>query len=273
MMFDLVNPASGANNVVVTSNIGSTTLLTSSSSFSGCGQGALDGFTSANDDTTGAINPAITTVIDNCWLVLGVDGLNPGSSNGSLRDTQLIREAIIDSNGPYTPPGSYSLNGNSTGYPHMAGVMVSIAPVVATNFTRSLSDSILNGASRSATLARVAGFPRALSDAITTGASRGTTVARIIGFPRAISDSILRGASRNITVARMATYGRSLSDSIMNAASRFVRLYFSPEAPSGVAEMRSDIINSPIGLDDATYGAMRDKENDYPLGMEDQSIL
>ena len=106
--------------------------------------------------------------------------------------------------------------------------------------TRSQSDSILRGASRSITL--VKGVFRTLSDSITNSVSRFATVTRLSqnlrgltvsilnsvsrlsvlssvnSYKRVISDSIFRGASRITQVAR--GFFRSISDSIINGASR-----------------------------------------------------
>jgi hypothetical protein len=132
-----------------------------------------------------------------------------------------------------------------------------------TAFARSLSDSILTAASRSATLSRVATFKRNMTDAISNGASRlatvakgltrnisasilngasrSATVSRLFGVVRALSDSILSGASRSATLSRLVSYFRSMADAISNAASRLATL------AKGLARSLSDDIMNAEG--------------------------
>lgn len=67
------------------------------------------------------------------------------------------------------------------------------------DFTKSLSDTILNGASRSSALTR-----------------------GIFNYTKSLSDNIINGASRIVTVFKLRMIIRSFSDSIMNSKSRFV---------------------------------------------------
>jgi hypothetical protein len=87
-------------------------------------------------------------------------------------------------------------------------------------FNRALSDSMMNAASRLATVIRTGQFTRALSDSILNAASRLATVARAFVFYRNLTDNISVSAS----VTKLMSYSRSLSVLIMNGASRFVSL-------------------------------------------------
>lgn len=91
------------------------------------------------------------------------------------------------------------------------------------SYTRALSDSISNAASRSVTVARVLSASRIVSDSIAGAASRFTTVARTVSFSRAVSDAISNAAGRAITVSTgiIQNLVRALSDSMGNAAGRF----------------------------------------------------
>jgi hypothetical protein len=98
----------------------------------------------------------------------------------------------------------------------------SMGQVLANAFVKTLSDSVMNGAGRSATLSTLAAYFRSEADSIMNAASRTVTLAK--GLARSMSDTILNAASRFATVTR--TYGalRTASDSIMNAASRTATL-------------------------------------------------
>ena len=87
------------------------------------------------------------------------------------------------------------------------------------NYTRSLSDSLSYGASRTVTLSRLGTFARSASDSIMNAASRLATVMK--GQTRSLSDSIMNGASRFVSLSRLIPYSRTISVSIMNSASRF----------------------------------------------------
>lgn len=93
-----------------------------------------------------------------------------------------------------------------------------------TTYTRTFSDSITNGASRSVALTYIKGMLVSLSDSIMNGASRVLTLTRgAISYTRALTDNILNGASRVTTMIRGAiSYTRNISDSIMNGVGRYV---------------------------------------------------
>jgi hypothetical protein len=91
---------------------------------------------------------------------------------------------------------------------------------------RTVSDSIMNASSRFATISKMQGYFRTMSDSIMNGASRLTTISRLGTFARTMSDSIMNGASRFATVVRVKGFIRNLSDSIMNSASRFATIAY-----------------------------------------------
>jgi hypothetical protein len=97
---------------------------------------------------------------------------------------------------------------------------------IAQLFTRTMTDSLMNAASRSSTLARVYLAIRASSDSLMSAASRSDSLARIYLPIRALSDTMMNAASRLATVAKALI--RAMTDSIMNGASRsatIARLY------------------------------------------------
>ena len=139
-LFYIVNPATGANNIVVTMS-GSTgqRLGMCSASYTGAKQTGVpdaqnveNSFASVSSRTL-----SVTTVADNCWLVGGVMtgvGVSAGSSttirttNPSPMDYEI---RIYDSNGPRTPAGSQGLTINVSPSNGLPMIVASFAPSVA----------------------------------------------------------------------------------------------------------------------------------------------
>ena len=93
-----------------------------------------------------------------------------------------------------------------------------------TAFTKTLSDSIMNGASRSSTVARAFNGARAVSASIMNSASRFATVTGARVLIRAMTDSLMNAVGRSATVQTVihtvTHVVASLSDSMMNARGR-----------------------------------------------------
>ena len=133
-LYYLINPASGSNTVTVTSssNLGG---YVSAVSYTGTKQtGQPDASNTGGSASTASLTTSLTTVADNCWLT-GYSYHNATISAGAgtiLRGGSLGVLQTIDSNGPKTPAGSYSLV-TTVGAADFAGhVMLSIAPVTGT---------------------------------------------------------------------------------------------------------------------------------------------
>lgn len=103
--------------------------------------------------------------------------------------------------------------------------------VSSTAYTRTLADSIMLAASpaRETTIAYLKGKLRTLTDNIMNAASRSTTLGYAQTLGRGLADSIMNAASRLATVASVRQLARNLADSIMNAANRLTT--FSVIAP------------------------------------------
>lgn len=140
----LANPASGANNVVVTANAG-TLYWTYVSSYSGVDPNAPEAFVTDTTSTAtpgnpapNVINPAITTVSDNAWIETIAYG--PGwlgtSTDGSVRAFDSSGGIIVDK-GPNTPAGSYTIDYDTafSGGTNIVGVTIALKPFSAVAFT------------------------------------------------------------------------------------------------------------------------------------------
>lgn len=129
----LINPASGANNVTVTSSSGMGGYI-SAVSYTGCKQtGQPDNSAKQAANPVTSLTTSLTTVADNCWLV-GYAYMNGSLAAGT--DTTLRGGSVsgvlqaMDSNAAKSPAGSYGLT--TTGANAFAGhVIASIAPAVA----------------------------------------------------------------------------------------------------------------------------------------------
>lgn len=181
-LFYLINPTSGAHNVVVTASSTSDDIEATASSYSGASVlGGIDNSTTNTTSGVTSITTSLTTVADNCWTI--IVGRTNGTtmvvgtgvtSRGNMGDTTAI---VGDSNGIVHPAGSKSMTIQWSGSGSASVVMASFAPFSPT--TRNLSDSIMRGASRQTTISRSFMGTRMLSDFIMYGAGRLTFLVEI----------------------------------------------------------------------------------------------
>lgn len=130
----LINPATGSNNVVVSSSP-SEYIQSDAITYSGAKQtGQPDASTTDSATSVTTRTTSVTTVADNCWTVMMSDPNNGGGTagTGTVKRTErsTTGQGLYDSNGPITPAGSTSLIVNFTSG-NYACVMASIAPAVA----------------------------------------------------------------------------------------------------------------------------------------------
>lgn len=127
----LINPASGANNVVF-SRSASGVVGGSSVSYSGAKQsGQPDAYYGAFQSAGTTHTGTVTTVADNCWAVMLCRARDTGVStagSGTTRRTNTNGHIqLFDGNSPKTPAGSYSLNASTSSEPAVI-IMASFAP-------------------------------------------------------------------------------------------------------------------------------------------------
>lgn len=146
-IYELEGPASGANNVVVTSS-GTHYLLAGATSYAGAAQSGQPDGSTTSQSATGATTwtTSLTTTADKCWAVL-IEGCNTGGTPPSAGTglTRRIYDAtfgvwgLFDSGADITPAGSYSMtttrgsaSSNAIGH-----VVASFAPVTVAAITLS----------------------------------------------------------------------------------------------------------------------------------------
>lgn len=125
-----------AHNVVVTSsaNIG---ITSEAVSYTGAKQSAQPDASGTYTATNAAsISTSLTTVADNCWVMMQVAASNGLLANGTYQFLRYISSAntgsgFFDSNGALTPAGSKTVDATSGAGSSYGAVFASFAPYVA----------------------------------------------------------------------------------------------------------------------------------------------
>lgn len=158
-MFYLLNPASGANDIVlsVTGANGSTAKRLAAASYTGVKQSAQpDATTKTGPATSSTITGTLTTVADSCWLVASGHGnTSVGAGTGTTqRAAQDSITGVFDSNGAKSPAGSYSLQVTNGGADNGGIIVLSFAPTVETSVSVSVLDATADMPSQSVSLSQ-----------------------------------------------------------------------------------------------------------------------
>lgn len=136
-LFRLNAPASGANDVVISS---SSSVLLHGRAFSYTGVNQADAPDASTKNTgTGVttLTTTLTTVADNCWLVMSSSNKGDADATAGTDTTERdgdaprVEHGVFDSNAAKTPPGSFSLIANSASSTNISSIMESIAPAAA----------------------------------------------------------------------------------------------------------------------------------------------
>lgn len=136
----LINPSSGANNFDVDVSSTATYVYSEIGTYSGVDQTNPFGSTPVYSDGTPATDTthteAITTNVDNAWLVGFAQANNTFVTAGAntTRRTNDNWGALIDSNAPQTPVGSYSLQVTASSARHNI-ILAQVAPAATSSTT------------------------------------------------------------------------------------------------------------------------------------------
>jgi hypothetical protein len=144
----LMNPASGANDVVVTCSA-STNIIPNAISYSGVSQSGQPEVSALNSAGSGSsITSSLTTLTDNNWVMMFMRKNSGGSATGGTGTTVRVDDSTyglhaFDSNGAISPAGSTSLIANHSTSSKWT-IMVAFAPYVASGPTnlKSLSGNV-----------------------------------------------------------------------------------------------------------------------------------
>ncbi len=134
-LYYLVNPPTGANNIVITKST-SVSIRSCSASYTGVKQSSQPDASASNTAASPvtSITKAITTIADNCWVVSFVfndANVSTAGTGTTKRDSAASFHAIGDSNSAKTPAGSYSMQWTN-GTANFSMVMASFSPHVKT---------------------------------------------------------------------------------------------------------------------------------------------
>lgn len=134
IMFYLLNPTSGINNVVITPGSGTPDILGRSMGYTGVGS-----FDTVNTgaDTSNPYTIDITTIADNCWTMAiwantGGDAMSPGTGSTARAGTGTS-SIFCDSAGPITPAGLTSMSATHAGGGTDSMVIISLSPTTPTS--------------------------------------------------------------------------------------------------------------------------------------------
>ena len=132
-LYYLLNPATGANDVVVSKTSSVDTRIVSASYTGAKQSGQADASGSATATAT-SISKSVTTIDDNCWMISFAMMDNPisASTGTTARNTNTTYAGLGDSNGVITPAGAYSMAWSAGSSSNASLVQASISPAVAT---------------------------------------------------------------------------------------------------------------------------------------------
>lgn len=134
-VWELTGPATGANNVVITSSIVASAIGGVAASYTGVNQATMvDSSNSGTASSAGGITVSTTVIASNCWTVMGVRNNVGAASAGAAPSTLRIGAtdglAWLDSNGT-VGTGSQSLEATGT-TADWAAIIISIQPPTGT---------------------------------------------------------------------------------------------------------------------------------------------
>ncbi len=146
----LIAPATGANNVAISSSVNVFAIIGASASYTGAAQsGQPDAFTVATPANTASFSQSATVVATGCWLMAGSKNDGGAASAGSgttARVNAATGISMMDSNGTVST-GSQSLVTTFGGSVNWVGLIASFKPVAAGGgfFGRPYYDQIPQG--------------------------------------------------------------------------------------------------------------------------------
>lgn len=137
-LYHLEAPASGANNVVISAG-SAHYLWGGAASYTGVNASGQPDQTATNSGTGPTLTTSITTVADNCWMMLmegsyDADTGHPAAGTGSTRrknDASFGAWGLFDNNAAITPAGANSMQTVRTGPVGLSHVAASFAPATS----------------------------------------------------------------------------------------------------------------------------------------------
>jgi len=213
-LFVLKNPATGTHNIVVSENTaGSDPAQAIAVSYNNTNTGTEPDITTTSSSNASSFATSLTTTRDADWAALFV--INIGDTNtpwsagtnstavNANHISGVYATALFDTQGYNSglgiiPAGSFAMTvTNSDTTKSGKSIMVAFYSGDSIAQTANLSDSIMNGASRSVSLAKSQALIRAFSDSILNGAGRLVSLATIGELWHKITKSISSWTNQN----------------------------------------------------------------------------
>lgn len=195
-LYELVGPATGAHNVVVSASA-SIAIAGQSVSHTGAKQSSQpDNFTTNSAAGASSITTSLTTVADGCWSVLAIrtsGGTVSAGSGSTVRTTNANGLSLADSGGPKTPAGSTSMAVTTAGSTTFGVVMASFSPLTAPVFDTARSNVAHSGNVHSGDFVQSFAVTVAGTDRTTKIWSDDTTITDILGSEPTVMEGVARG--------------------------------------------------------------------------------
>lgn len=146
-VYTLINPATGANNVNITTS-SATYVGGTSQSYTGCRQTSQPDVVGTPLNTASTtVDTTLTTITDNSWLIGSYNGARAYTAGSGTTSRQFNGSPdqlySFDSGGAKTPTGSYSLLGTQSSGANSRNYIISLAPAVAATSHIKSADGIL----------------------------------------------------------------------------------------------------------------------------------
>jgi hypothetical protein len=127
----LANPASGSNNVVVTTNASATVIACNEISFDGVEQtGQPEASNTAITSSGSTLGNAVTTLTDNAWVVISAQSDSQDVTASTNVTATSSNNPLTGYYGPKTPAGSITLT-VANGLGDITSIVAAIAPAGA----------------------------------------------------------------------------------------------------------------------------------------------
>ena len=203
-IFYLLAPASGSNTVAITISGSPTAYSCYAVDLTGVDTSSPIGTTLQNAVPSGSVNVTPTAA---SGAIFAAFGLLMSSGSPSIGNGTQINN--VSFNATHYGSNLYRLHTGSVTNVSFTGSILdgayAIAEIKTLVFTRTATDSIMNGASRTVINTRSLVNTRTITDSLMNGASRLATVSR--AFTRILSDSILIAAGRFSNTIRVIVDG------------------------------------------------------------------
>lgn len=146
-VYTLINPATGANNVNITTS-SATYVGGTSQSYTGCRQTSQPDVVGTPLNTASTtVDTTLTTITDNSWLIGSYNGGRAYTAGSGTTSRQFNGSPdqlySFDSGGAKTTKGSYSLLGTQSSGANSRNYIISLAPVAAATSHIKSADGIL----------------------------------------------------------------------------------------------------------------------------------